>query len=52
MKGDIARSMFYIYTIYRELVAPEDPNYFPLQVATLCQWHLADPVDERSGNRS
>jgi len=41
VKGDIARAMFYFYTIY-ENVADED--FFNVQKEILYQWHLDDPV--------
>lgn len=44
-KGDIARAMFYFYTIYRDEADAEDQAYFPIQQSTLYAWHLADPVD-------
>jgi endonuclease I len=45
VKGDIARSVFYIYTIYRAQANAADPAFFDLQRATLCQWHKNDPAD-------
>lgn len=44
-KGNAARAMFYYYTMYRSEADAADPNFFHLQKATLCQWHLDDPVD-------
>ncbi|MCB0562372.1 MAG: endonuclease, partial [Phaeodactylibacter sp.] len=44
-KGDVARAMFYFYTIYRSQANAEDPNFFESQRETLCEWHIADPVD-------
>lgn len=41
-KGDIARTMFYFRTIYP---TQADNSFFEKQRKTLCQWHLADPVD-------
>jgi hypothetical protein len=41
-KGDIARSMFYFFTMYSETA---NPDFFMTQVAELCQWHVDDPVD-------
>lgn len=41
-KGDIARTMFYFRTIYP---TQADSSFFEKQRKTLCQWHLADPVD-------
>jgi len=44
-KGNVARAYFYFYTMYRDQADSEDPDYFDLQVETLCDWHEADPVD-------
>ena len=51
-KGDVARAMFYFYTVYRFQADREDPNFFPLQKTTLCRWNSADPVDNVEINRS
>lgn len=45
VKGDIARAMFYFYTIYQSEANAADPNYFSSQKDILYQWHLEDPVD-------
>lgn len=44
-KGNIARAMFYFYTMYKSEADAVDPNYFDSQKSILCQWHLDDPVD-------
>jgi len=46
LKGDIARGMFYFWTIYREDALAADPNFFDLQADDLCLWHIQDPVDD------
>ncbi len=46
-KGNVARAMFYFYTIYRAESDAAAPNFFPPQIATLCNWHDIDPVDAR-----
>ncbi len=51
-KGDVARAMFYFYTMYRDQADAEDHGYFPQQVAALCRWHAADPVDATEATRS
>lgn len=51
-KGDVARAMFYFYTVYRFQADEKDPNFFPLQQETLCRWNFADPVDDLEINRS
>jgi len=40
-KGDIARIMFYFYTIYNNVI---DDNFFDEQKDMLYQWHLFDPA--------
>lgn len=45
VKGNIARSVFYFYTLYRNDAVNADPNFFNLQVNDLCAWHYLDPVD-------
>ncbi len=51
-KGDIARAMFYFYTMYKSQADSADPNFFAEQSATLCQWHEQDPVDEMEYDRT
>ena len=45
VKGDVARAVFYFYTIYRGQANAADPNFFVQQRATLCQWQAQDPAD-------
>ena len=45
VKGDIARAMFYFWTIYREDAVAADPSFFASQLSYLCDWHNQDPVD-------
>lgn len=45
VKGDLARSVFYFYTMYRAQANLADPNFFELQRPTLCQWANLDPAD-------
>lgn len=44
-KGNAARAIFYYYTMYQNEANAADPNFFNNQKATLCKWHLEDPVD-------
>lgn len=46
-KGDIARAIFYFYTMYREQADAADPIFFSEQLPDLCLWHHADPADHR-----
>ncbi|GAB4496413.1 MAG: hypothetical protein OHK0019_28070 [Saprospiraceae bacterium] len=45
VKGDIARAVFYFYTMYRAQANAADPNFFQTQRLTLCQWQAQDPAD-------
>ncbi len=51
-KGDIARAMFYFYTIYNNEAQSAPATWFDNQISTLYQWHLQDPVNEREWNRN
>jgi len=51
-KGNVARAMFYYYTMYKANADAEDPNFFNTQRARLCQWHLQDPVDALEWSRT
>jgi hypothetical protein len=52
VKGNIARAIFYFYTIYRQNAENADPDFFDLQRADLCQWHMLDPADGQELDRS
>ncbi|MBG1241663.1 endonuclease [Nostoc sp. NZL] len=52
VKGDIARAMFYFYTIYRNQAERVDRNYFQNQRQTLCKWNQQDPPDITEIERS
>lgn len=45
VKGDLARAVFYFYTMYRAQADAADPDFFELQRPTLCQWAAQDPPD-------
>tara|TARA_A100001388_G_scaffold91966_1_gene66616 strand:+ start:642 stop:1682 length:1041 start_codon:yes stop_codon:yes gene_type:complete len=49
VKGDVARSIFYFYTIYNNVA---DDNFFNQQKNTLYQWHLSDPADNSEIERT
>lgn len=51
-KGDVARAVFYFYTMYKEDALDADPLFFEAQRETLCEWHYADPVDDKELNRT
>lgn len=44
-KGNVARAMFYFYTMYREAADQANDTYFESQREALCEWHYLDPVD-------
>lgn len=45
-KGNVARAMFYFYTMYQQQADNEDPNFFSIQKDVFRQWNMLDPVDE------
>ncbi|MEO0339193.1 MAG: endonuclease [Bacteroidota bacterium] len=51
-KGNVARAMFYFYTIYRADAQEADPTFFEEQRETLCEWHFLDPVDSLEYDRT
>ena len=52
VKGNIARSLMYFYTMYRDEANSADSEFFGLQQEVLCDWHYADPVDQVEWERS
>jgi len=44
-KGDVARIMFYFYTMYRTEADNADPNFFDIQKDAFLDWHRQDPPD-------
>ncbi len=51
-KGNVARAIFYFYTMYEEDALAADPDFFALQRETLCEWHGQDPVDMAEWERT
>ena len=45
VKGDIARAVFYFYTMYKEEADAADPDFFHDMKEVLLTWHIQDPVD-------
>jgi hypothetical protein len=45
VKGDLARAVFYFYTMYKSQADAADPSFFQLQRPTLCNWNALDPAD-------
>lgn len=52
VKGNLARSIFYFYTMYSDQANAADPAYFSSMMADLCQWHYDDPVDSLEWSRN
>lgn len=52
VKGNIARSIFYFYTMYKAQADAGDPTYFASMKNDLCAWHYADPVDRVEWERN
>lgn len=51
-KGNVARSMMYFYTMYKDAADAANPNFFENQRETLCAWHYFDPVDQAEWDRT
>lgn len=51
-KGNAARAIFYFYTMYKAEADAADPTFFAVQLPSICQWHLNDPVDSLEWERS
>ena len=49
IKGDVARSMFYFYTMYYDV---SDQNFFEEQKNILYQWHSQDPTNNAETERT
>ncbi len=49
VKGNIARALFYFYTIYRDKA---EDGFFEQQQDTLCDWNVADPINVAEIERS
>ncbi len=45
-KGDVARAVFYVYTMYRDQVLNTAPQFFEQQRETLCRWAADDPATQ------
>jgi hypothetical protein len=52
VKGNIARSLFYFYTVYTAEAGVDGAAFFNEQRANLCVWHLQDPVDAAEWTRT
>lgn len=52
VRGDLARSIFYFYTVYRTQADAADPAFFESMRPTLLLWHKQDPVSAAEQARS
>lgn len=52
VKGDIARSMFYFYTMYNNEANAVNTTFFQNQLPVLCEWNNNDPVDQKEYDRT
>ena len=50
VKGDVARAIFYFYTMYKSEADQADPDYFDEMKEALFAWHQQDPVDSLEYN--
>ena len=44
-KGDIARSLFYFFTVYGHNMTKKNRSFFTSMLPDLCRWHRSDKVD-------
>ncbi|MBI5915281.1 MAG: endonuclease [Bacteroidetes bacterium] len=51
-KGNVARAMFYFYTMYKAQADLANSTFFESQRPTLCAWHFLDPVDGAEWDRT
>ena len=52
VKGDVARAIFYFYTMYKNQADQADALFFENQKEILCDWHYSDPVDSLEWHRN
>ena len=52
IKGDIARALFYFYTIYRATLARKSRSFFTSMLPDICRWHRKDKVDSTEYNQT
>ncbi|MCH8496523.1 MAG: endonuclease, partial [Balneolales bacterium] len=51
-QGNVARAMYYFYSIYTNEALAANAIYFDMQREALLNFHRADPVDEREWTRT
>jgi hypothetical protein len=52
MKGNVARAVYYFYTLYKEEADAAEFGFFQSMQETLCSWHYEDPVDQKEWLRT
>ena len=52
MKGDIARSLLYFYSIYGVTLPKKSQSFFTSMLPDICRWHRKDKVDSSELNRT
>lgn len=52
VKGNLARAVFYFYTMYQAEAIAADPAFFEMQYEALREFHNNDPVDQLEVDRS
>jgi len=51
-KGDIARSIFYFYTLYKSAADKKSKTFFTSMLPDICRWHRLDKADSIEIKRS
>lgn len=51
-KSDIARALFYFYTIYGVTLLKKSLSFFTSMLPDICRWHGKDKVDSTEYNRT
>lgn len=52
VKGDVARAMFYFYTMYEDAALATDRDFFESQMEDLYDFHYVDPADSTEHART
>ncbi len=52
IKGDIARALFYFFSIYGTTVSKKSRSFFTSMLPDICRWHRKDKVDSTEIFRS
>ena len=52
IKGDIARALFYFYSIYAATLVRKSKTFFTSMLPDICRWHRTDKVDSAEYDRT